>query len=82
MSNYCKGCRFDPAQRTGPAACPFTTLYWNFLDRHEALLRGNPRMALVIAQLDRLPAKERQAIAAAAAAHLERAAGSGPAGAA
>jgi deoxyribodipyrimidine photolyase-related protein len=82
MSNYCKGCRFDPAQRTGPSACPFTTLYWHFLDRHEALLRGNPRMALVIAQLDRLPAEERQAVAVAAAAHLERAAGSAPTGAA
>ncbi|HLM53471.1 MAG TPA: cryptochrome/photolyase family protein [Pseudoxanthomonas sp.] len=27
MSNYCKGCRYDPARSVGEEACPFTTLY-------------------------------------------------------
>ncbi|MFM8259919.1 MAG: cryptochrome/photolyase family protein [Vulcanococcus sp.] len=69
MSTYCQGCRYDPKQRTGPQACPFNSLYWDFLLRHEPSLRSNPRMALVIRQLERLEPSERQAIQATASAH-------------
>jgi deoxyribodipyrimidine photolyase-related protein len=54
MSDYCKPCRFDPAKRTGDRACPFTTLYWDFLDRHRDRLSGNHRVARQYATLDRL----------------------------
>ncbi|MDQ7745830.1 cryptochrome/photolyase family protein [Hydrogenophaga pseudoflava] len=69
MSNHCRGCRFDPAQSTGPKACPLTTLYWDFLMRHEALLRQNPRMAMQMKNLDRLEPEAREAIATQARAH-------------
>ena len=62
MSNYCEGCRFDPAQRTGEDACPFTTLYWEFLARHRARLARNPRMIMQVKNLDRMGATERTAI--------------------
>jgi deoxyribodipyrimidine photolyase-related protein len=62
MSPHCKGCRYDPALRSGEAACPFTTLYWDFLMRHEALLAKNPRMALQVKNLARLTAEDRQAV--------------------
>ena len=68
MSPYCKGCRFDPTQRTGDRACPYTTLYWDFLMRHEQRLAANPRMALQVKNLARLAAPEREAVAARAAA--------------
>jgi deoxyribodipyrimidine photolyase-related protein len=64
MSNYCAGCRFDPAKATGEDACPFTTLYWDFLLRHEGRLAKNPRMALQVRNLARLRPKERSAIVA------------------
>jgi deoxyribodipyrimidine photolyase-related protein len=75
MSNYCSGCRYDPAQSTGPAACPFTTLYWDFLLQHEPMLRENPRMAMQVRNLARLDEPKREAIRTQATA--VRAAGQG-----
>jgi deoxyribodipyrimidine photolyase-related protein len=72
MSNYCAGCRFDPAQATGPRACPFTTLYWDFLLRHETRLRTNPRMTMQVRNLRRLDALTRQSIRREAENHRER----------
>ena len=69
MSNHCAGCRFDPALSTGPKACPFTTLYWDFLMRHEELLKKNPRMGMQLKNLARLDGPARAAIQAQARAH-------------
>jgi deoxyribodipyrimidine photolyase-related protein len=66
MSNYCSGCRYDPKIKTGPRACPYTTLYWNFLDRHEPAFSRNPRTALMARNITRLTTAERGAIRAAA----------------
>jgi deoxyribodipyrimidine photolyase-related protein len=71
MSNHCKGCQYDPAQSTGPTACPFTTLYWDFLMRHENLLKKNPRMAMQLKNLARLDATTRDRIAAQATEHRD-----------
>ncbi|MEL0098624.1 MAG: cryptochrome/photolyase family protein, partial [Opitutae bacterium] len=54
MSNYCKNCRFKPKESTGPDACPFTTLYWDFLNRHRDRLGGNQRLAMQMRNLARL----------------------------
>jgi deoxyribodipyrimidine photolyase-related protein len=69
MSNHCAGCKYDPAQSTGPRACPFTTLYWDFLMRHEDDLKQNPRMAMQIKNLMRLDEPMRKNIAVQATAH-------------
>jgi deoxyribodipyrimidine photolyase-related protein len=54
MSDYCKGCRYDRRQRVGPNACPFTTLYWDFLDRNGEQFARNPRMATQVRSAQRL----------------------------
>ena len=56
MSNYCRGCRYNPKEAVGADACPFTTLYWNFLDRHRARFADHPRTALMWRNLDRIDA--------------------------
>jgi deoxyribodipyrimidine photolyase-related protein len=63
MSNHCGSCRFRPDVRVGEDACPFTTLYWDFLVRHEDRFTGHPRMALQVKNLARIPEPERVEIA-------------------
>lgn len=67
MSNYCRQCPFDPARHTGEDACPFTTLYWDFLLTHEQQLADNRRMTFPLKNLARLKADEVMAIRARAA---------------
>ncbi len=67
MSNYCSGCRYNPAESTGAKACPFTTLYWDFLLQHEDTLRKNQRMAMQVRNLGRLDETKRGEIRAQAA---------------
>lgn len=54
MSNYCKDCVYNPKLRTGESACPFTTLYWDFLDRHKESFAKNHRIGQQIFGLKRL----------------------------
>ena len=62
MSNYCRDCRYDPKRATGENACPFTTLYWDFLSRNRSRLKNNRRMHLQFKNLDRKSRSERREI--------------------
>ena len=62
MSNYCKNCRYDVKQSTGPDACPFNALYWSFLDRHRSKLAANPRMTQMYRSWDKMAAGKRAAL--------------------
>jgi deoxyribodipyrimidine photolyase-related protein len=55
MSNYCKGCKFDPTQKTGENACPVNVWYYDFLDRHQDILATNPRMVYMYSNYRKLP---------------------------
>jgi deoxyribodipyrimidine photolyase-related protein len=70
MSNYCAGCHYRPELKTGPRACPVTTLYWYFLEKHGRLLAGNPRTTLMAKSITRMRAADRAALRAHAAVTL------------
>ena len=71
MSDYCGRCRYDVKQRTGPDACPFNALYWDFLARHEHRFRANPRMRNMYGTWDRFSPEQQAEIRESAATFLE-----------
>jgi deoxyribodipyrimidine photolyase-related protein len=62
MSNYCAGCRYRPDVRTGPDACPFNYLYWNFYATHEKRFAQNPRVGMMLKTWNAKPASEKALI--------------------
>lgn len=58
MSDYCKGCAYNPNERVGENACPFTFFYWDFLNRHRNQLESNRRMVIVLGHLEMLSQKK------------------------
>ncbi|MBV8849929.1 MAG: cryptochrome/photolyase family protein, partial [Methylobacteriaceae bacterium] len=70
MSDYCRGCTYDVRQRSGPDACPFNYLYWDFLIRNRAKLEGNPRLKMPYRTLDEMQAERVAEIRADAARYL------------
>jgi deoxyribodipyrimidine photolyase-related protein len=71
MSDYCKRCQFDPTRSTGPGSCPFTALYWSFLERNAETLSTNQRLAMPYATLRKKPENERKALRERAQAAIE-----------
>lgn len=62
MSNYCKGCHYNYKEKTGDKACPFNSLYWNFLMQHEKKLKSNRRMSMMYALLNKMSGEEKEAL--------------------
>jgi len=54
MSDACQRCVYNPQERVGERACPFTTLYWAFFERHRARFADHPRVRNMVRGLDRL----------------------------
>ena len=54
MSNYCKSCHYDADDKTGPNACPFNSLYWNFYDLHRDKFEKNPRIGMMYRILEKM----------------------------
>lgn len=62
MSNFCEKCRYDPEKVVGPDACPFNSLYWDFIARNESKLKNNPRMAYPYTNWARMNADKKSEI--------------------
>jgi deoxyribodipyrimidine photolyase-related protein len=77
MSDYCTSCAYSVRDRTGPDACPFNFLYWDFMDRHRERFTQNPRLGPIVRGLDRLGEEELVKIRAQAEAFLTRVAPDG-----
>lgn len=64
MSDYCDRCAYEPTVKSGPLACPFNPLYWDFIGRNEDKLGGNPRMGPVYATWRKMGPARRDEISA------------------
>ena len=62
MSNYCTQCKYNPANATGEDACPFTTLYWDFLIRHKKKFEHHPRAGLQWRNLEKMDKQTQHSI--------------------
>jgi len=71
QGDHCRNCFYDPNDRVGPRACPFNSLYWDFVDRNRSLLERNPRMGMVYRSLDKMSSSEIELFRSKAAALLE-----------
>lgn len=54
MSNYCKNCHYNVKKKTENDACPFNSLYWNFLDEKRKYFQNNNRMSMMMRLLDKM----------------------------
>lgn len=62
MSDYCKGCHYDYKVRSGKGSCPFNSLYWRFMDKHQTRLASNPRIGMIFRSWDNMEHEQRTAI--------------------
>ncbi|MCA0858530.1 cryptochrome/photolyase family protein [Phaeobacter italicus] len=72
MSNHCVTCAYDVKKKTGPKACPFNSLYWDFLHRNKEKLRGNPRLGQPYSTWGRMSDERQQEYLDSAATFLKR----------
>ncbi len=71
MGHYCKSCHYNKKIKNGDRACPFNSLYWHFYDRHDALLRKNPRIGMMYRIWDKMKVEDKESILTQADNYLE-----------
>ena len=58
MSNYCSSCHYKVKEKIGSNACPFNSLYWNFLDDKKTNSHNNQRMRMMYSVLNKFSAQD------------------------
>ncbi len=71
MSNYCEGCRYRPTIKSGPSACPFNLLYWDFYNRHSKRFASNARTSMMVNAWLKRPESDRRTVTTEAATFLD-----------
>ncbi|NCT41735.1 MAG: cryptochrome/photolyase family protein [Alphaproteobacteria bacterium] len=62
MSDYCKNCSYAVTKKNGKDACPFNYLYWDFMQRNQDKLEGNPRLGFSYNTLSKMSNEKIKAI--------------------
>lgn len=62
MSDYCKPCYYDHRKKYGEKACPFNSMYWNFLEQHRQKLQGNQRLKMMYRVWDNMNSEDKKRI--------------------
>ncbi len=62
MSDYCQNCDYKIKEKTSQQACPFNSLYWQFMVKHKKRLEKNPRIGMIYRNWDKQSDEQQQAI--------------------
>lgn len=62
MSNYCSNCVYKISKKETEDACPFNSLYWNFLDEKRKHFKDNQRMNMMMSLLDKMEKSKLEAL--------------------
>ena len=70
MGDYCKHCKYSPKEKIGEKACPFNSLYWNFINQHQEKLASSPRMKMMYHVWNKYASDQQEMILTQAEEHL------------
>lgn len=71
MSNFRKSCAYNPREVVSEKACPFNSLYWNFIGQHQDKLKNNPRLHYAYLNWDKMNQEKKKSILVKAAKVLD-----------
>lgn len=62
MSDYCSHCPYSVKTAIDSNSCPFNSLYWHFIQRHQSHFSRNPRMTMIYRSWEKMSESKQHAI--------------------